>query len=263
MEILEAYDLTGSLRGAAALAGCDHKTVARLVAAREAVGGLPGQAARPALVMVEPFAGKVAELVGHSHARIRADKAHGVLVAMGYDGSYRTTRRAVAEAKRRWRHKHGRVTRPWIPQPGKWLQWDYGDGPEVQGVRAVLFCAWLAWSRFRVVVPLRDKTMPSVVIGLDRTLRLLGGCPTYALTDFVARHKSVLFPDRLCARRADGARGRGGWWHRRRDVGHITFRARRASSAAFDRCARSAWCGVPPKCLTARWLGAPRVWCWC
>ena len=30
MEILEAYDLTGSLRGAAALAGCDHKTVARL-----------------------------------------------------------------------------------------------------------------------------------------------------------------------------------------------------------------------------------------
>jgi Mu transposase, C-terminal domain len=46
-----------------------------------------------------------------------------------------------------------------------------------------LFCAWLAWSRFRVVVPLRDKTMPSVVIGLDRTLRYLDGCPTYALTD--------------------------------------------------------------------------------
>jgi len=30
-------------------------------------------------------------------------------------------------------------------------------------VRAVLFCAWLAWSRFRVVVPLRDKTLASVV----------------------------------------------------------------------------------------------------
>jgi hypothetical protein len=108
--------------------------------------------------MVEPFAGKVAELVDHSHAHIRADKAHGVLVAMGFEGSYRTTRRAVADAKRRWRQKHGRRTRPWIPQPGKWLQWDYGDGPEVAGVRAVLFCAWLAWSRFRVVVPLRDKT---------------------------------------------------------------------------------------------------------
>jgi hypothetical protein len=43
LEILEAYDATGSLRGAAALAGCDHKTVARLVAAREAAGGGLGE----------------------------------------------------------------------------------------------------------------------------------------------------------------------------------------------------------------------------
>lgn len=181
MEILEAYDLTGTLRGAAALAGCDHKTVARLVAARDAAGGLPVRArVRP---LVDPFVGKIDELVDRSNAQIRADKAHGVLVAMGYAGSYRTTRRAVAEAKRRWRNKHGRRTRPWIPQPGMWLQWDYGEGPEVAGARAVLFCAWLAWSRFRVVVPLRDKTMPSVVIGLDRALRVMGAVPTYALTD--------------------------------------------------------------------------------
>jgi transposase len=182
MEILEAYDLTGTLRGAAALAGCDHKTVARLVAARDAEGGgLPVRARRrPA---VDPFAGKIDELVDRSRARVRADVVHGVLVAMGYAGSYRTTRRAVAEAKQRWRQKHGRRTRPWIPQPGLWLQWDYGDGPVVAGRRAVLFCAWLAWSRFRVVVPLLDKTLPSVVIGLDRTLRMIDGVPTYALTD--------------------------------------------------------------------------------
>ena len=182
MEILEAYDVTGSLRGAAALVGCDHKTVARLVAGRdEAGGGLPERArSRP---RVDPFAAKIDELVDRSRALVRADVVHGVLVAMGYAGSYRTTRRAVAEAKRRWRNRHGRRTRPWIPQPGLWLQWDYGDGPEVAGVRAVLFCAWLAWSRFRVVVPLRDKTLPSVVIGLDRTLRVLNGVPTYALTD--------------------------------------------------------------------------------
>ena len=31
MEILEAYDLAGTLRGAALLAGCDHKTVAHWV----------------------------------------------------------------------------------------------------------------------------------------------------------------------------------------------------------------------------------------
>jgi hypothetical protein len=182
MQILEAYDLTGTLRGAATLAGCDHKTVARLVAAREAAGGgLPGRARRRPLV--DGFAEKIDELVDRSRAQIRADVVHGMLVAMGYAGSYRTTRRAVAEAKRSWRQRHGRRTRPWIAQPGLWLQWDYGDGPEVAGVRAVLFCAWLAWSRFRVVVPLRDKTMASVVIGLDRTLRLIGGVPSYALTD--------------------------------------------------------------------------------
>jgi hypothetical protein len=184
MQILEAYDLTGSLRGAAALVGCDHKTVAHWVRVREAAAGeVLVRARRPAPVMVDPFAEKVDELVDRSNARIRADKAHGVLVAMGYEGSYRTTRRAVAAAKRRWRARHGRRTRPWIPQPGLWVQWDWGEGPVVAGVRSVLFCAWLAWSRFRVVVPLRDKTMPSVVIGLDRTLRLIDGCPTYALTD--------------------------------------------------------------------------------
>ena len=63
------------------------------------------------------------------------------------------------------------------------MQLDYGDGPRIDGRWTVLFCAWLAWSRFRVVVALRDKTLPSVVIGLDRALRVFGGSPTYALTD--------------------------------------------------------------------------------
>ena len=105
MEILEAYDLTGTLRGAAALAGCDHKTVARVVAAREAAGGgLPVRArSRP---VADPFAEKIDELVDRSRAHVRADKAHAIQVAMGYEGSYRTTRRAVAETKRRWRQKH-------------------------------------------------------------------------------------------------------------------------------------------------------------
>ena len=182
MEILEAYDLTGSFRQAAALVGCDHKTVAYWVRLRDEAGGMPAvERARPAMEAV--FAAKIDELVDRSRGKIRADRAHGKLVGLGYQGSARTTRRWVAESKRRWRRKHGRRTRPWIPEPGLWLQWDYGDGPTVQGRATVLFCAWLAWSRFRVVVPLRDKTLPSVVLGLDRSLRLFGGCPTYALTD--------------------------------------------------------------------------------
>jgi hypothetical protein len=46
-----------------------------------------------------------------------------------------------------------------------------------------LWCAWLAWSRFRVVIPTFDKTLPTVVACLDATLRRLGGVPAYALTD--------------------------------------------------------------------------------
>ncbi|MCA1677502.1 MAG: IS21 family transposase [Actinobacteria bacterium] len=193
MEILEAFDLTGSLRGAAELVGCDHKTVAYWVAARDAAGGgLPVVVrARP---LVDAFAEKIEEWVDRSRGRIRADRAHERLVAMGYLGSERTTRRAVAEAKRRWRQEHGRRTRPWVIEPGLWMQWDYGDGPAVDGRSTVLFCAWLAWSRFRVVLPLWDRTMPSVVMGLDRTLRRFGGAPTYALTD----NERTVSVDQVC-----------------------------------------------------------------
>jgi hypothetical protein len=98
MEILEAFDLTGSLRGAAELAGCDHKTVAHWVAAREAAGGGP-----PVLVRSRPridaFAVKIEEWVDRSRGKIRADKAHERLIAMGYRGSERTTRRAVSPSR--------------------------------------------------------------------------------------------------------------------------------------------------------------------
>jgi hypothetical protein len=193
MEILEACDLAGTLRGAAALAGCDHKTVAYWVRQRELAGGTPAVVRRrPAMEGV--FAAKIDELVDRSSGRIRADVAHDKLVALGYPGSARTTRRWVAESKRRWRQRHGRRTRPWIPEPGLWMQWDYGDGPRAGGLATVLFCAWLAWSRFRVVLPLRDKTMPSVVMALDRALRVFGGAPTYALTD----NEKTVSVDHVC-----------------------------------------------------------------
>ena len=43
MEILEAYDLTGSYRAAAELAGCDHHTVARYVKLRAQGNPRPGR----------------------------------------------------------------------------------------------------------------------------------------------------------------------------------------------------------------------------
>ena len=142
MEVLEAFDLTGSLRDAARLTGCSHHTAARYVAARAAGGQL--------------------------------DKA---------DVRVRTTSRAVAEAKNVFRLGQVRVHRPWVTEPGRRMQYDTGHGPVIEGRKRVLSCVWLAWSRFRVVLALRDRTAPSVFAALDVTLRRLGGAPTYGLTD--------------------------------------------------------------------------------
>lgn len=181
MEILEAYDLTGSFRDAAELAGCSHHTVAGYVARRDA--GLVGRpvVARP--MLIDGFLPQVEAWVQNSQGKVRADVVHDKLLALGFTGSERTTRRAVAAVKAAYRLGRVRVHRPWVTEPGLWLQYDFGDGPVIDGVKTVLFCAWLAWSRFRVVLPLRDKTLPSVFAALDVTMRRLGGAPTYVLTD--------------------------------------------------------------------------------
>jgi len=181
MEILAAYDLTGSLRTAAELVGCSHHTVAAHVAARDAGCPVGTPVRRPQVT--DPFLDKIEEWVEASHGKVRADVVHDKLVLLGYAGSDRSTRRAVAAVKRAFRLGHARVHRPWVTEPGMWLQYDFGDGPRVGAVKTVLFVAWLAWSRFRVVIALRDKTQPSVIAALDRTFRILGGVPTYVLTD--------------------------------------------------------------------------------
>ena len=58
--------------------------------------------------------------------------------------------------------------------------WRAGDGVVLRVVGVVALS---------VVLPLWDKTMPSVVMALDRALRGFGGAPSYHITDFVARHK--------------------------------------------------------------------------
>lgn len=181
MEILEAYDLTGCAHSAAQLVGCDPKTVVRYVAQREC--GRNPYAPPERSSLIEPYLEKVEELVERSEGKIRADVTHTKLVSMGFTGSERTTRRAVAECKQRHQEGHVRVYRPWTPEPGMWLQWDYGEGPRIRERRTHLFCSWLAWSRYRVVIPLWDKSLPSVIGALDATFRKLGGVPAYALTD--------------------------------------------------------------------------------
>ncbi len=183
MQILEAFDLTGSLRAAGELAGCSHHTVGEWVAKRDA--GLlptPGEPARRERI-IDSYLPKIEEWVERSKGKVRADVTFRNLRLVGYTGSERTVRRAVAEAKQAYGAGRRRVYRPWIPEPGMWAQWDWGEGPRIGGRRTNLFCAWLAWSRHRVVIATWDRTLPTVIGCLDRAMRIWGGAPTYWLTD--------------------------------------------------------------------------------
>ena len=39
------------------------------------------------------------------------------------------------------------------------MQYDFGGGPVIDGRKTVLFCAWLACSRFRIVILLWDNNI--------------------------------------------------------------------------------------------------------
>jgi hypothetical protein len=157
MEIPEAFDRTRCAHSAAHLAGVDEKTVTRYVTLRDS-GHDPFQRSRRAR-LIDPFLDKIEEMVEDSQARVRAQR----LVTMGFSGTDRSTRRAVAESKAAFKAGHRRKYRPWVPEPGMWLQFVWGEGPRVGGRRTQLFCAWLSWSRFRVVLPSWDQTLGSPV----------------------------------------------------------------------------------------------------
>src|SRR4029078_6838376 len=116
MEILAAYDLTGSYRDAAALVVCSHNTVARYVRARDTGELRTTPAERSQLI--DPFREKIEEGVDASRGRVRADVAQRKLEARGQGGRGHTTRRAIAEAKAIYTAGHRRRFRPWLPEPG-------------------------------------------------------------------------------------------------------------------------------------------------
>jgi hypothetical protein len=183
-DILVAYDATGSVYAAAEIADCDPKTVRRYVDARRTGRPASGPVRRTRLA--DAHLVKIDEWVSRSHGRISARRAHHLLLDMGFTGSERTTRRAVAEARKRWRTRAG-APRPWVPEPGLWAEFGWAGGPLVPGPdgvpsRTTLFCGWLAWSRFLVVLPCRDHAPHTLLNRLDRTLRALGGAPTYLLS---------------------------------------------------------------------------------
>jgi hypothetical protein len=124
-------------------------------------------------------------MVERSGGLVRADLVHQRIVAMGFEGAERTTRRVVAACKRDYRPVDGVSRRPLIPEPGLWAQWSWTRGPVAAGVGTLLWSCWLPWSRFRVVIPIMDRSKRSLAICIEQTMRRFGGVPTYLFLEDV------------------------------------------------------------------------------
>jgi transposase len=176
MDVLAAYREVGSYRGAAEMCGTTHKTVKRIVERHNAGGAAPPRQERGH--NYDPVRALVAERVQRSQGRISAKRLLPAARTAGYVGSPRNLRRLVAEAKRAWRRGHHRGRRPAVWTPGDILAIDWGvrDGVHV-------FCAVLAWSRFRFVRFAGDEKAPTTMALLAECLEVLGGVPKTVLAD--------------------------------------------------------------------------------
>jgi len=173
LDILTTYAEMGSYRAAAALCGTTHKTVRRVVERRSRP--LAERPARPKAT--DPVQGLIEQRVKATDGRISAKRLLPLCEAEGYTGSDRSLRRAVAEAKAAYRRQR-RVYRPWVPVPGEHLVFDWGEvGP------LKVFCAVLAWSRWRFVRFAERQDQATTLALLAECFEQLGGVPGVALTD--------------------------------------------------------------------------------
>ena len=176
MDMNAAYQEVGSYRAAAAICGTSDKTVKRAVAKARAAEEAP-----TGVVVAHNYddvAAIIAERVERTDGRISAKRLLPVVRAAGYTGSPRNFRRAVAEAKAKWRIDHHRGRRPGVWAPGDVLVFDWGQiGP------LFVFCAVLAWSRFRFVLFADNLGAEATMAALAECMETIGGVPKTLLTD--------------------------------------------------------------------------------
>jgi transposase len=176
MDIIAAYREAGTYRGAASIAGTTHKTVRRVIERHEAGGGAPPRVPRGR--NYDGVAVLVAERVSKTSGRISAKRLLPAARAAGYGGSDRNFRRLVAEQKALWRRDHHRGRRPAVWSPGEHLVIDWGA---LAGLH--VFCAVLAWSRFRFVRFAADERAATTLGMLAECFEVLGGVPGKVLAD--------------------------------------------------------------------------------
>jgi transposase len=175
MDVIAAYRDVGSYRGAAQICGTTHKTVKRIIEAQEA---RLGQGRKSRGRNFDHVRDLVVERVEKTAGRISAKRLLPQARAAGYIGSARNFRRLVAQAKAEWRQDHHRGRRPgvWPPAETLIIDWGVEDGMHV-------FCAVLAWSRFRFVRFGADEKAATTFGLLAECFEQLGGVPKTVLAD--------------------------------------------------------------------------------
>ncbi len=173
LDILSAYRELGSYRAAAALCGTTPKTVRRVVERR----GRPPAERPPRPKTTDPLGALLAERVRATDGRISAKRLLPACRAVGYEGSARNLRRAVAVTKAAWRTER-RVYRPWQAVPGEHLAIDWGSEEDLH-----VFCAVLVWSRVRFVRFALDESQNTTLRLLAECFETLGGAPGIVLAD--------------------------------------------------------------------------------
>ena len=190
MDIIAAYREVGSYRGAAELCATTPKTVRRVVERHRAGGQRPERKPRGRNY------DRVVELVGSrvqaTKGRISAKRLLPAARTAGYGGSARNFRRLVAAEKRAWRATHHRGRRPAVWSPGEVLVIDWGSEGGLH-----LFCAVLAWSRFRFVRFAADERAETTLGLLAECFQELGGMPSVVLADRMACLKAAVVANQV------------------------------------------------------------------
>jgi hypothetical protein len=176
MDIISAYREVGTCRGAAEIAGTTPKTVKRVIDRHEAGGGAPVRVVRGH--NYDGVAELVVARVEKTAGRISAKRLLPAARAAGYAGSARNFRRLVAAQKQLWRRDNHRGRRPAVWSPGEHLVIDWGS---LGGLH--VFCAVLAWCRFRFVRFATDERAETTLAMLAECFEVLGGVPGTVLAD--------------------------------------------------------------------------------
>ena len=200
LEILEAFDLTRSFRAAAALTGCDPITpwpTMSLLGGPAADTTGAGRAAEADRRVPGQDRGVGGTLARQDPRRRGARQAGcGRVHRLGAHGA---PGGGPGEGELSARDGGGCIGRG-SPSRACGPSGTGGRARRIAGRATNLFCAWLAWCRFRVVIPTWDRTLPTVIGCLDRAMRAFGGCPTYWLTDNEThRDRSITSPGSPCA----------------------------------------------------------------